>query len=100
MLVNNVFKPVPHAVAPPMIATEIRAAIRPYSIAVAPDSFFTKRAISFILVLLAPGVSHLLSPGLSRLTENNLQLWNLNQVNTQPYQRVNFKPFQIWLATG
>ena len=29
---------VPTADAPPMIATEISAAIRPYSIAVAPDS--------------------------------------------------------------
>ena len=36
------------AVAPPMIATEISAAIRPYSMAVAPDSFLKKRATSFM----------------------------------------------------
>src|SRR6478735_7132114 len=43
-LVNVVFNEEPSAVAPPMRATEMRAAIRPYSIAVAPDSSFMKRA--------------------------------------------------------
>ena len=43
---------VPSADAPEMITTEISDAIRPYSIAVAPDSFLTKRAKSFIIVLL------------------------------------------------
>ena len=34
-----------------MITTEIPAAIKPYSMAVAPDSSFTKRAIRFCIGL-------------------------------------------------
>lgn len=41
---NVVFNLLPRVVAPVMSATEISAAIRPYSIAVAPDSSLTKRA--------------------------------------------------------
>ena len=44
MLLNVVLRLLPSVVAPAIRATEIRAAIRPYSIAVAPDSSFRKRA--------------------------------------------------------
>jgi len=40
---------VPRAVAPLMMATAIRTAIRPYSIAVAPDRSFQKRAIKLAM---------------------------------------------------
>jgi hypothetical protein len=42
MLVNLVFRFVPRPLTTVMIAIEIPAAIRPYSMAVAPDSFFKK----------------------------------------------------------
>ena len=42
--VKVVDKLVPTAVTAPMITTAISAAIRPYSMAVAPLSFFAKRA--------------------------------------------------------
>ncbi|CDX45925.1 exported hypothetical protein [Mesorhizobium sp. ORS 3359] len=42
---NLVFSAVPSEVAPTMMASAMRAAIRPYSMAVAPDSSFTKRAM-------------------------------------------------------
>jgi hypothetical protein len=40
MLVNLVFRVEPRVFTIAMIATEIPAAMRPYSMAVAPDSFF------------------------------------------------------------
>src|SRR6516165_5809945 len=43
MLLNVVISLVPRPFTTAMIATEMPAAIRPYSIAVAPDSSFTKR---------------------------------------------------------
>src|SRR3954464_15594859 len=46
MLVNFAFSALPRVPAPTMMASAMRAAIRPYSIAVAPDSFLTKRAKS------------------------------------------------------
>ena len=50
-----VFRLVPRAPAPTMMATPISEAIRPYSMAVAPDSFLAKRAISFFMTV-APHV--------------------------------------------
>ena len=41
---------VPTAVTPVMMTTAMRAAIRPYSMAVAPDSSRTKREMRFMLV--------------------------------------------------
>lgn len=41
-LPNRLFSEPPRRVAPPMIATAIRAAMRPYSMAVAPESSRTK----------------------------------------------------------
>ena len=45
MLVKVVERLVPTAVTPVMITTAIRAAIRPYSMAVAPRSFLAKANI-------------------------------------------------------
>src|SRR5882757_1171629 len=45
MLENLEFSAVPSWLAPTMMASAMRAAIRPYSMAVAPDSSFTKRAM-------------------------------------------------------
>jgi hypothetical protein len=42
MLVNLVFGEVPRVFTTAMMAIEMPAAIRPYSIAVAPDSFLRK----------------------------------------------------------
>src|SRR5215468_1553455 len=47
--VNLVFRFVPSPLTTAMIVTEIPAAIRPYSMAVAPDSSFTKRANRFFI---------------------------------------------------
>src|SRR3982074_1328139 len=47
---NWVFSLVPRPLTTAMIASEMPAAIRPYSIAVAPDSSFTKRAMRFFIV--------------------------------------------------
>eukprot|EP01023_Acetabularia_acetabulum_P041467 TRINITY_DN40412_c0_g1_i1.p2 TRINITY_DN40412_c0_g1~~TRINITY_DN40412_c0_g1_i1.p2 ORF type:complete len:101 (-),score=14.18 TRINITY_DN40412_c0_g1_i1:29-331(-) len=58
----------PRAVTAPMIATAIRAAIRPYSMAVAPDSFLKNVRI---------GNSHYAdyrSPGYSWVCPRNLQI--------------------------
>jgi hypothetical protein len=52
MVFSVVLRLLPMVEAPAMMATEMRAAIRPYSIAVAPDSFLTKRATSFMVMLL------------------------------------------------
>jgi len=52
MLLKVVLSVLPRVVAPAMMATEIRAAIRPYSIAVAPDSSFRKREKSLDIDLL------------------------------------------------
>src|SRR5438067_6487051 len=49
MLVNLVFRVEPMLLTAVMITIEMPAAIRPYSIAVAPDSSFTKRAIRFFI---------------------------------------------------
>src|SRR6185437_5506386 len=49
MLVNLAFNVVPRPLTTAMIATEIPAAMRPYSMAVAPDSFFTKRTNRFFI---------------------------------------------------
>lgn len=46
------FNVLPRVVAPVIMATEIRAAIRPYSIAVAPDSSFRKHEKSLDMNLL------------------------------------------------
>src|SRR6202021_3156452 len=46
---NLVFSVLPMPLTTAMIAAEIPAAIRPYSMAVAPDSSFTKRAIRFFI---------------------------------------------------
>src|SRR5690349_18273567 len=43
MLVKLAFRVVPMQVTTAMMATEMAAAMRPYSLAVAPDSSFTKR---------------------------------------------------------
>jgi hypothetical protein len=51
MLVNWVFSEVPRVVAPAIRATEMSAAIRPYSMAVAPDSSFIKRAKILVMEL-------------------------------------------------
>src|SRR6266849_7458300 len=48
---NFVLRVAPIPYADTMITTEIPAAIRPYSMAVAPDSSFTKRAIRFFIGL-------------------------------------------------
>src|SRR5262249_45006214 len=47
--VNLVFRFVPRPLTTAIIASEMPAAIRPYSMAVAPDSSFTKRAIRFFI---------------------------------------------------
>src|SRR3981081_1199897 len=47
--VNCVLSLTPRPFTAAMIASEIPAAIRPYSIAVAPESSFTKRAIRFFI---------------------------------------------------
>src|SRR5580693_2471332 len=47
--VNLVFRLEPRPLTTAMIASEMPAAISPYSMAVAPDSFFTKRAIRFFI---------------------------------------------------
>jgi hypothetical protein len=47
--VNLVLSVEPRPFTVAMIASAIPAAIRPYSIAVAPDSSFTKRAITFFI---------------------------------------------------
>src|ERR1700759_708610 len=47
--VNFVFRLVPRPLTTAMMASEMPAAIRPYSMAVAPDSSFTKRAIRFFI---------------------------------------------------
>ena len=52
------FEPRPCTTA--MMATEIPAAIRPYSMAVAPDSSFTKRETRFV-ILVAPSIHTWLS---------------------------------------
>ena len=51
MLVNLVFRVEPMLLTAVMITIEMPAAIRPYSMAVAPDSSFTKRAIRFFIGL-------------------------------------------------
>src|SRR6185437_7737838 len=43
MVVKTVFRSVPTSVTVPMMTTEMSPAMRPYSIAVTPDSSFTKR---------------------------------------------------------
>src|SRR5262245_49194617 len=48
-LVNVVFNFEPRPCTTAMMATEIPAAIRPYSMAVAPDSSFTKRETRFFI---------------------------------------------------
>ena len=50
MLLNVVPKFVPIVVAAVMIATAIRDAIRPYSIAVAPPSSWAKRITSVVIL--------------------------------------------------
>ena len=45
MLVNLVFRVEPRVLTTAMIATEMPAAMRPYSMAVAPDSFFRNATI-------------------------------------------------------
>jgi hypothetical protein len=58
MLLNVVFNLVPRPFTTAMIATEMPAAIRPYSMAVAPDSSFTKRETRvFIVGSLGPHVA-------------------------------------------
>ena len=47
---------VPTLVTPAIMATAMRAAMRPYSIAVAPDSFFIRRTMVFI-ALFPPVIS-------------------------------------------
>ena len=49
MLVNLVFSELPRPFTTAMIATEIPAAIRPYSMAVAPETSFTKRTKRFFI---------------------------------------------------
>lgn len=90
---------VPSAVAPEIITTEISDAIRPYSIAVAPDSFLTKRAKSFMLVLLK---IHVLCNTLfcdwvyPNLTRENLSKNNLKLVKTQGKFCINVFYPQEW----
>jgi hypothetical protein len=50
MLVNLAFNVVPIPLTTVMITTEMPAAMRPYSMAVAADSSFTKRATNFCMV--------------------------------------------------
>jgi hypothetical protein len=52
MLVKVVVRLVPRVLTAAMIATEMPAAIRPYSIAVAPQSSFRKRRISRLIEIL------------------------------------------------
>src|SRR4051812_30779309 len=52
IVVNLVFRRVPMAVTDVMITTAIKPAIRPYSMAVAPDWSFRKREIIVIVLLL------------------------------------------------
>ena len=52
MLVNVVVRLVPRVLTAAMIATEMPAAIRPYSMAVAPLSFFRKLRISRLTEIL------------------------------------------------
>ena len=49
MLVNLVFSVVPRPLTTAMIATEMPAAMRPYSMAVAPESSFMKRTKRFFI---------------------------------------------------
>ena len=51
MLVNFVFRFEPIVVKAVMMTTAIKAAIRPYSMAVAPDSSRTKREISLLILV-------------------------------------------------
>src|SRR6202162_5491163 len=47
--VNLAFRLVPRPLTTAMIASEMPAGVRPYSMAVAPDSSFTKRVIRFFI---------------------------------------------------
>jgi len=51
VLIVFVLSDVPTAVTAVMITTAIRAAIRPYSMAVAPDSSFTKRLNRLVMIV-------------------------------------------------
>src|SRR5688572_30800549 len=57
----------PRADTPAMMATPTRAAIRPYSIAVAPCSSFRKR-FRFMIIVVAPVSSAFHQPGRERRT--------------------------------
>ncbi len=52
-VLNMVLRLPPMAVRAPMAATETKAAMRPYSMAVAPSSFLTN-AIIFVNIVLTP----------------------------------------------
>src|SRR5688572_8451758 len=52
MVVKAVSRLVPTSCSAPTRTTAIRAAIRPYSMAVAPDSFFRKREMNFDMKIL------------------------------------------------
>jgi hypothetical protein len=49
VVVNVVFNEVPTSCTAAIIATAIPAAIKPYSMAVAPDSFFMKREMNLYI---------------------------------------------------
>ena len=53
IVLNLLLRLVPTAVTAPMMTTAIRAAIRPYSMAVAPDSSFMKRVTNFDMSLVS-----------------------------------------------
>ena len=66
--VNFVFRLVPRPLTTAMIASEMPAAIRPYSMAVAPDSSFTKRINRFFMSKLhvhVAGRTNLVEPAFS-----------------------------------
>ena len=74
MLLNLVFNVVPRPFTTAMIATEMPAAIRPYSMAVAPETSFTKRTKRFFIgsSLIHTWLSELIQKtGLLRLTLNH-----------------------------
>ena len=95
MLVNLVFSVLPRPFTTAMIATEMPAAIRPYSMAVAPETPFTKRTKRFFIgsSLIHTWLSELIQKsGLLRLTLNHpgkLPRRSCVQVNTDTEIRSN-----------
>src|ERR1035437_628606 len=75
-----------------MIATEMPAAMRPYSMAVAPDSFFTKRTIRFFI----DGSCYSLPCGSTPTLDRN----PFEEVNLTVQSREHRGVLNMWLGDG